>query len=61
MKQAHYITDQENSSLITRTKFSLPNRDDQYTIIESSGYVEKTFQNKLFTRHGFIKRWIDIT
>jgi hypothetical protein len=56
MKQAIYITDKKNPQMISSTKFTEPNKQSQYTLMENSNYQYKKHKKHIFTRQGFIKK-----
>lgn len=56
MKQALYYQSDLNSNILDQTKFTQPGKEDQYTLMQSSDYVEKSHSEKLFTRQGFTKQ-----
>ena len=56
MKTAHYLIDQDNPQLISTTRFTVPTKNSQYTLMENTNYVAKKHKKHIFTRQGFIKR-----
>lgn len=56
MKHAIYIIDKQHPQLITKTKFTQPNKQHQYTVMENSQFVEKKHNKHIFTCQGFIRK-----
>ena len=56
MKQALYLQSDPSINILDQTKFTQPGKEDQYTLMQSSEFVEKLHSAKLFTRQGFIRK-----